>query len=326
MAGNSQIDLGKLLKMNGAPCTWNEHDSFKKFVPKTVVIVGNGAIRNGELPLKKPLNDFIREFAKNAINQDRAATLKSLPYSYNLSLIANWTKMIRELIFLEIREFTNPTPGAQKRVGSIMVRQELIDQLNELIDFRVRLGESYNDHAVEELSIREVPSALKTILENDKDSAFVTTNWDNTLWRAQWARNCIYLHGRCEFPLSIILPSEYSDYGDIPSDIASHYRQNKKKYSKAVIEILNRMYAVHGAAISQLHRGAIDWFQSADTLVFWGIALNAYDVEIFSLLSNADHRGKKKSVVCINTDGAAMANAAKLVGSLEYRAILPDID
>ena len=316
--------LAGLLKIGGRPYSNTDAGTLEAFRPKTVFVVGNGAIENGELPLAKPIQQFADDFSKGSKNRNKAASLKSLPYAHILSIIATFDRRFREIFFDSLRDRLQ-NPDHLELEGDVVM-----EQLDGTTEFREKLAKAYESwpsgqmaRSDQQLRLRPVPDTIQRLIETqESDIAVITTNWDNILWQTNWVKNCAYIHGRCEHPKSLMLPIEVSTQGDVPEDIYhSLQRAGLKTFSG--VELFHRIYDEHAAARMTLHRHAIDWLQGAETVVFWGIALNVYDAEINSLLALADLHGPKKHVICVNKDGEAMANAARLVGSLEYQAVIP---
>lgn len=251
-----------------------------------VVLIGNGAIRDGSLPLWEALN---------AINSgDPFEKEMRLRNPDPMTFLARFSFLYRagrneELLFY-FKYITEK------------IDESDYDNLEAFLQFRARLAKSYFN---EEQNIDFSLTNEELLLEHtsDANTGIITLNWDKCLWSWENEKlgNLIQLHGMCDYEDSLILPSELILDDDIFELIKNH--ENKKR--KADLEREFEKYFRPRARnhLVEAHREARKWFDEAEELVVYGVAFNPYDAE---LIYTADawrkrkRKGSDKRVTFIN--------------------------
>jgi len=276
----------EFLKFEGIPLR-GDHPRIDSFTPRTVVMVGNGAIKNGWLPIEQVVR--LGALAPDSIF--RSFCLDQIPMEKLLVMISNFSRLGRRSLFSE--DICSNPEDLQQAIKLIrdsdIFRKSISDAILE-----------FEGHDVSRLELRNFPSSVMEGIHLD-NCAFITTNWDTCLWKNELVRNAVYLHGRAGFENSIIFPGEStadsSDWDTILRDcgrmpVLNEYRSFIEAHLGEAIPLIDHVHAV-----------AHSWLLNCRKIIFWGIGLNTYDAEILGLvgLANSDRQGKE--VVCINPDG-----------------------
>ena len=260
-------------------------DAGQNFSPKKVVIVGNGAVENGDRPLIRVLRDQQNSYIAFDPSEELDRFLKHEKPSVPLSHAAF---LYRSAGLNVIRSSDGGSP-------------EDVAAIRELNKFRCALAKEYSDSRVRgEISLRTLPHEIEKII-SDSSTGVITINWDELLWHDPRIKNLIQLHGRSGWPESLIFPTEYAvDEFTIFSEVLAEMVHAESKKLKAKIDSCGR----NPSAREQLrtrHRDAIEWMQAAEELIIWGVAFHPYDAELTSVTILARHEiSNKKRVILIN--------------------------
>ena len=162
---------------------------------KKVFVIDNGAIERRS----KPLDAFLELLQPNNLTTFDATKLE-METTFSC-MVAQENQRLAILHATANGEFQPKALNGSSDIDC------LLKHAAGSISARMRLGEEYEK--CNELAFR------KTVLESmeeeglfDSDSFVVTTNWDQTLWNEEKLRNLAYLHGRCNDPLTMILPTQ----------------------------------------------------------------------------------------------------------------------
>ena len=266
---------------------------------RNVVMIGNGAVCNGD----KPLHEWFQKIHKNV--QD----LKLIDgYKINYSTI-----LAKEAIKYRImRGYSNNLESAMKELSLLNKAKEDLCKI-------------YRDHFERgKITSRSTPDILNDIIQS-KETLVICYNWDPVFWRLKnhlnklLIKNILYVHGSCYNPESIVLPCEFlMDYSD----------KNKKNYLSMPDvhpENLNILLGLHGLVLESLTH------ENLENLFIWGLSLNDYDAEIIFLLSESISSRSKKNVsnpkMCIiNPDLNAAYRAAYLTEIYKFDYFDPSIN
>lgn len=248
--------------------------SFAEFKPEHVVLVGSGANTLGWEPILRAVEQHKESHGDSGVlggvdsMSDLSLTLATCAYSY---------RSIRDHLLLQ---FVNGTLN-------VCILKKYVPHLEWFYEFRKKIGDNYHNN-----SGGPTCSFLRLLNSVDLDkTAFVTTNWDLLLWKDERIRNMVQLHGRADYPDSLIFPSELSADENLISALNLLIKQ-KIIYSSQVTsssafekfaEVFCRNTLAH--QLKKAHEVAIHWTSCAKKITCIGIAFNTYDAELNAVLS-----------------------------------------
>ena len=269
--------------------------------PGTVVLIGNGALENGWLPLRKVLDEWINRDVHTcgSVKKLRAQNSEALQ---QLSILSYKFKLARGLIYKHWNE--------GKVNGLDLESQGLGEAVDEFIEIRKDVGVAYSQESLN-LAILEDEKIRETL--TGKNAVYITTNWDNALWKHQNEETVIYLHGRCDHPDSLVFPTELI-VEDINYDCSLLQKKTEgcsRDFYRKVMQTY-RCETVH--ALLRAHELASHYIQKAQRLVIWGYSLGDFDADINALIGTSLNRANMKELVVINTNPYAFQRAIALTG------------
>ncbi|MEK6795447.1 MAG: hypothetical protein AABZ39_11755 [Spirochaetota bacterium] len=275
----------------------------KSIKPELVIVIGNGAIRNGSMPL-------LRHFTSKRMYYTPREAITALGECTFLYKVAR-NNLLGELIknddISRINEYKNTIAEFFKFINGMAKQYK--ELYNEL-EFNVEID-----------SIKERMRGRTT--------GVVSTNWDECAWEMTLGDeylfpNIIQIHGRCSDPASLILPTELTTDDEMKK--VTDLIQDEKLKNDAYESIMTRL-AMHGCEecitrrtlksgryLKEAHFAAIEWLESATDIVFWGIGFNAYDAELLAVVDEVftHKKNEQVKVTVINTD----VDTAILTGKL----------
>lgn len=265
--------------------------------PESVVLVGNGAIENGWLPLREVLDPMINvdnnvsEVVKNIKVQNCETFHQLAILSYRFKLFRAQT--LRQLI--------------EKKLSLNELQKKGLDSVvEEFLKLRNAIAESYKNHE-KNLSLK-ITDPIRNII--GKNAIYITTNWDETLWNEAGIKNLAYLHGRSSLPQSIVFPTELliDDTMFDPKTLES-FDSCSEKFKTELGEVF-RFRAI--GQLMDTITFASEAVKKAKRIIVWGFNLADYDADINTLLSTNSHPDQELTV--INPDFAAFGRAVGLTG------------
>lgn len=289
----------------------------KDFKPKTVIWVGNGAVKNGA----EPLRNMIMEDPLLKFTYEEHLNNGGFKEKY---LETNWTEILafNALSFRMRRSaFLDKLHKAQNDEEIEKCQKEFAEILDEFVSRREKLAEAYRKATkFGTISLREeFKTFLRERYAEDPSTAIITTNWDSLLWNDSEAKNVIQLHGLCSHPLrgnTLILPADFvGDEKDLWNVLANNF--NSKNSRQAIRDCLEKYYfrgkkSQLDSALDHLrdaHKITMDWLSNPDLqrIYAWGIGFHAYDAEVLSLCNfvlkrKFDDKAQKHQVIVHNPD------------------------
>lgn len=279
---------------------------------KKVVLIGNGAVINGNMPL-------VEVFASGG--SEDAKIYSQLNPSVALAILAADIQTHKNrYAFDTIRTLNGIYPQN--------TNSDAQTQFAQVNKWREDIGLAFVK-AKREQVIKLNNDLEKYIPDLASNSVgIITTNWDDLLIDRNLS-NLIQLHGSASRPNSIILPTEKieDDFSltliklCIPSnvdinEICSAYRNSEDQ-----------------CFLQQAEDKAIEWMKNANELVLFGSAINAYDCELFQALrrwNNLRSKGFPQTrvngapqLVIVNPNKDHAETGARLLRVREYLWINP---
>ncbi|PJZ23922.1 hypothetical protein CH352_18760 [Leptospira hartskeerlii] len=229
-----------------------------------LVIIGNGAVKNGWEPVLKTLREH------GWRSSEFQSPLFKKPTQFNaahcLSIISFVFRMLRNAFFKD--------PS----------RIDFLSVIQEINEFKEELCKNFKEAEKEKsISLRsDLAEIIKKIGINNSslNTGYITLNWDELLWsRCEEFPNLIQLHGRVGLPYSLIFPTELSIDENIIEVL-----QKKKVYD--ISSEQHRMLGKNNiySELSRNHYWALNWFENVKKLFIWGVNFNEYDCELNSIL------------------------------------------
>lgn len=272
-----------------------------------VAFVGNGAIEGGWKPLRTALDHWLKS-DKSVLPKVTSLRCQDREAFHQLALMSYKFKIARGIYFAHWDKHKR----GQTTFDSILTTQQngLKPLVCSFIDLRKNIAQSFHT-SQNGMSLRIDP-VISGIL--GPTPHYITTNWDNTLWRDNTIENLIHLHGRCEHPDSIVFPTELI-IEDTPYDF-SIFKQESARLSQVFKQSVISMFRSNFIeALLSAHSLASTWVPKAKKLVIWGYSLGDYDADINALIgaySPTDKEGLE--LVVINTDPTVFDRAIALTG------------
>jgi hypothetical protein len=243
--------------------------NYSDLKPETIILVGNGSICNGWDPFKQ----FI-------LSEDAPLEWKTRILSDNSGRAAE--VYLSNLVFKYYSSFIALFIADNEKNNQIISESKQLQSNHYSI--LEKIGKSFSAYP---LVCRDTISIIRSLISINV--GIITLNWDECLWNEpNIFQNLIQLHGRCSIPKSIILPTELA--------IQKWYFNMTSTCSQEIknISIEQKM----------IHQYAYEWLISAKTIIIWGVAFNAYDTEISSILESAFYykHTKLEKIININPD------------------------
>lgn len=284
--------------------------------PEIVVFVGNGAINGGWSPLRFALDSWIgndktvAEEVTRLRKQDQEAfhQLALMSYKFKVArglLFANWIKRKR---------------GKQNNESIQESAQKPFSKLiTNFLDLRINVAGAFQN-SLKPMSLRK-DAVIDDLIGTD--AYYITTNWDNTLWTEPSVKNLIHLHGRCDYPDSIIFPTELViedtafDFSFFDDDVQGLDQEFiKKVISTFRCNFIEALIAAHSKATKVL--------QPIKRIVIWGYSLGDYDADVNALIGTyTPEQQSGIELIVINPDPAALNRAVALTGITNARHYNP---
>ncbi len=266
-----------------------------------IVIVGNGAVENGNEPLRRAIATF-EGYDKHVGLDEKYKTSNPDLSSY----LAAFSFVARDTRYALLKFLSqNGTIESPEK--------EVIDfSVAGFNEFRNQIGKSFcAAQENREISLRDYSSVLRYLeLENDEPFGVISTNWDELLFENKlFSKHFIALHGRATEPASLILPMEST----IDDTIVDLFLQNRAfPADSKEMELINKAFRDRGVRQHHdyIHQIASRWLSNAKRIVLWGVAFNSYDAELISLIPKDT---RDRSLFILNPDTRARDIAGALL-------------
>lgn len=280
---------------------------------ETLFIIGNGAIQNGEMPLARALKELQ---SKNFFIFD-PELLGSIP---SLSCVSEFESSLFENLILHLKGALPNLASDGTSSGFELCTWNLCAYS---FTFRNILAESYQKHR----NSLHVRGPMWSLLEeqgiNDSSSACITTNWDDILWRQLQIKNIAHLHGHCDHPISLILPTETISRRALRGNLIGEIQERldelaKKERNESIVNTIKYYYSVSTDSIVPQMFGIENlfgkWLNSAKKIVIAGLRFNDYDHELMSTIAKYANRKKYQKIVLINRIKNQKSKVDKIAG------------
>lgn len=270
----------------------------KKF--DTVVLVGNGALKNGWLPLRRVLDQWVERDSQShsIIKKLRVQNTEAL---HQLGSLSYRFKIARALLYQEWCHKTRPITEIETRGISRTIQ--------EFLTLRREIGRAYCE-AHQELSLKCDPMINNIIGEN---SAVITTNWDKAILSHPQIRSSVFLHGKCDHPESLVFPTELI-IEDIIFELPRMLPELKGCSSSFIHELLSIFRSGTVDALLAAHTQASTLIREASRLVIWGYSLGDFDADINALVGTNINPAVTSELIVINPNPYAFQRAVALTG------------
>lgn len=244
-------------------------ESLIDFAPENLIFIGNGVFENGWVPLEETVkvsNSFFNSTDQWEI-EDLAHVLSLASYRFR-----SIRSYFLNTAIAEGKTQINDPKGFSSFLGRFLV-------------FRRAVSESYHSS---KLTIRPLPKELEGILF-DESSAIITTNWDETIWKMK-VPNLIHLHGRSEYPDSLIFPTEFSDDDSLALQLVINGRNDFEWLWKEFYRgpMAHQLFNAHATASR--------WLSRTKNIYIWGLAFHEYDAELNHLFSTVPSKYLPKNI------------------------------
>lgn len=275
----------------------------ENFSSDTVVMVGNGALVNGWMPLRRVLDEWIKsdQHTHPVIQKLRVQNSEAM---HQLGGLSYKFKIARGAIYKQwIEKKITPRKTSQQGLGS---------SIQEFLSIREKVSQEYSK-ASEDLGLHIDESIWKMIGER---ATFITTNWDNALWLDDRVKQAVYLHGRCDYSESLVFPTEL-----IIEDIAYDCDRLLSLMDDCSFEfkdtILKTFRCLSVDALLNVHSEAARLINHAKRIIIWGYSLGDFDADVNAIIGNNINREETRELIVINTDPYAFQRAVALTGLTE---------
>lgn len=239
------------------------------FTPENLIFIGNGIFEDGWDPLGKAIKDSNPFF--NSTNDWDNCDLAHI-----LSLASYRFRSIRSY-FLNAAIAEGKTEISDPKGFSSF--------LGRFLEFRKTVAANYHSA---ELKVHPYPKQIEEILFNE-NTAIVTTNWDETLWK-QNLPNLIHLHGRSEYPDSLIFPTEFSDDESLTNQLILNHKMEYEWMWKTFYRGSN------SSNLFNAHATSSRWLSRTKNIYIWGLAFHEYDAELNHLFSTVPLSSLPKNI------------------------------
>lgn len=277
----------------------------------TVVLVGNGAVENGSIPLRTGLNKWMDKTFKKIHPKINDIRRKDSESYHQLAVNSYLFRLYKLAFYYRIIDPKNKFEFNDTFKGSLEYLHT-----RDFTDFRELIAEQYC----------ELENALQLRMNTEiehligKDALYITTNWDNSLWKRPELENIIHVHGRCKNPHSIVFPTEL---------LIEEHQYDGNKLDDCIRDCPEELrYLVHRAfrhsTRSDLLRAfsnSIGAINNAKKIVIWGYSLADYDADINALIGYAS--SKAEELIVINPSIDAFHRAAALTGNFKAKHFDP---
>lgn len=254
--------------------------------PKTVFLIGNGAIKNGTKPLDEALKETPVLHHSTTISVDE---FNKLNFDHKLAIVSFFLRLYRDESLNPIRNPKRGTPAKR------LIKEYQKIRMNVAAKYCL-MGSSLKLHA---FPSRRCPVDLRA-----PNSATITVNWDETIWNDSSIPNVLQLHGRCSIWRSLIFPTELTQDEAIVDATKHHFLTQPPNLSHQELRkrtLRNEIAKKYGrdavnSHLRNAHLVAIQWLEDAEQLVVWGLKGNVYDAELLSTImaSHIDQKRKNK--------------------------------
>lgn len=263
----------------------------------TVVLVGNGAIEYGWMPLRETLDPII-SIDENVSEVVKNIKVQNCETFHQLAILSYRFKLYRAQTLRQLIE---------KKISLKELQKKGLDPVvEEFLKLRNGIAQSYKNHE-KKLSLK-LTDPIRSII--GKNALYITTNWDETLWNEDGIKNLAYLHGRSSLPQSIVFPTELliDDSMFDPRSLEG-FESCSQKFKNEFGEVF-RFRAI--GQLMDTITFASEAVKKARRIIVWGFNLADYDADINTLLSTNSRPDQELMV--INPDFAAFGRAVGLTG------------
>jgi hypothetical protein len=272
----------------------------ENFSSDTVVMVGNGALVNGWMPLRHVLDEWIQKdkLTHSVIKKLRVQNSEAM---HQLGGLSYKFKIARGAIYKQwIDKKLTPRQTFEAGLGG---------SIQEFLTIREKVSQEYTK-ASDDLVLNINDSIWNMI---GARAVFITTNWDNALWLDDRVKRAIYLHGRCDFSESLVFPTELI-IEDIAYDcdrLLSLMHDCSHEFKDTMLKTF-RCLSVD--ALLNAHSTASRLINQARRVIIWGYSLGDFDADINAIIGNNINREETRELIVINTDPYAFQRAVALTG------------
>lgn len=282
-----------------------EFEDPAEFEPNTVILIGNGAVENGNEPLKRALLS-LEDYQSHYLCKSE---IRYKLYGPNLStILAAYAYNARSYKYDLLKCIQDGKFNGQWRECASI----FFEMFNK---FRAEIGAKFTvSKSDKEIKLHTFP--ISEILDGKNSFAVISTNWDELLYDDDlYSKNLISLHGRASIPDSLILPMEATIDDYIVDVFLDRNNFKSDPEEKKAIEMAFRSKETREKHDSA-HSIAQKWLLHANKIVFWGTAFNAYDAELMTIIpqSGPDPRFEKKLII-INPDYEARNRIGTFIGT-----------
>lgn len=250
--------------------------SSSNYEPEILVLIGNGAIENGDDVFQNVISELENKKAIKSYAQLCAV------HTYQFRSLRN-TYLSECITILKYNRITNDDKKRWNR------------DLDRFLNYRQSIAAAFRKtYRGGELKLRS-SSAICDLLQGSKVGV-VTLNWDECIWANAEIKNLIYLHGSVKYPQSMIMPNELShdeDIYGIGAEVTNEVKLFEKFYR-----------GDYRKDLTICHVRAGQWMRSIKKLIIWGVAFNVYDAELMTLLYwwHANKNVRTRNVIIINSN------------------------
>ena len=269
----------------------------------TVLLIGNGAIENGSIPLENIVYD-----PNTAGKRDGTGKLlhtKNVTIHY-LARMAYLYRSNSEWLLLEAARVEELTKDKHDKLENIKGYLSQVKKLRNKLEKLYRIATTSRT-----ISLRD--RELFDEFYSRNNTGIITINWDEVLWNDSSIENIIQLHGRCSMPDSLVLPTEMI----IDTNIFKLHEEGLlKNYNARKTDWLSKFFKGSKEirqSLENAHLTAYDWLNKARKLIIWGVAFNVYDAELVSLFQ-AKQFNELKEVVIVNPESEHRDIAKAIIG------------
>lgn len=267
-------------------------------VIETLFIIGNGVIQNGEMPLARALKELQSE-KFFIFDPELLGSISSL------SCVSVFESSLFENLILHLKGALPTLASDGHSSGFDLCTWKLCAYS---FTFRKILADSYLKNK-KSLCIK---ASIKPLLEQlgiyNGSSACITTNWDDVLWSQTQIKNIAHLHGHCNFPISLILPTETISQRAFRGVLINEVEQRldeltQKEGNKYIVNTIKSYYSISNDSIVPQMFGIENlfgkWLSLAKKIVIAGVRFNDYDHELMSTIAQYAHN-RKYQITLIN--------------------------
>jgi hypothetical protein len=274
--------------------------------PDTILIVGNGAIKGGNEIVWQTVAQL--EQYKMYAGIDEAYKLSNPDPSTYLATLAHIARDNRYTMLKIISER-----------GELGVDRGWFEPgVNYFEEFRTKLGAAFvQAKADRKIELRDALPIFR-YLKPKESFGTISINWDEILLTSPpFNRQLISLHGRASHSKTLILPMETSTDDHFIDLVTKANPAIEKSKDFDLVQQAFREKSVREDH-DHVHNVAQGWLLNAKRIIIWGVAFNAYDAELISLIpKDSRHR----DLVIINPDSRARDVAGTILCNNPKRRI-----